>query len=262
MPTDPAGERDFYSMPMVYDVLHTPGTAEDVRGLARMAERFAGGSTHWLEPACGTGRYLRSAARLGVRAIGFDAEPGMVEYATESFAKITPKPRSFVAQMESFAGAPEAPKPGSIGFAFNPINTIRHLPSDDAMLAHFEQMARVLAPGGVYVVGLSLTIYELEQPSEDVWEGSRGRLHVRQVVNYLPAAHDRFERVVSHLEITRPSGIERVDSTYGLRSYNADEWCSLLDRAGWGVVAMVDEQALPIERLELGYGLFVLEPKR
>ena len=32
-------------------------------------------------------------------------------------------------------------KPGSVDFAFNPVNTIRHLESDRAMLDHFEQMA-------------------------------------------------------------------------------------------------------------------------
>lgn len=245
-------------MPLVYDTLHMPGTASEAAGLVTIADRYAPRGP-MLEPACGSGRYLRELARLGVRTIGFDTDPGMVGFARERAQRLAPAPAIFEARMERFMDAPGAPKPGSIAMAFNPINTIRHLDTDDAMLEHLGEMARALKPRGVYVVGASLTIRELEQPSEDVWEGSRGRLRVKQVVSYLPGIPaERFERVVSHLEITRPSGVEHVDCVYDLRTYTLDEWHDLIARAGWRIEAIVDEEGLPIEHLEMGYGLFVL----
>ena len=49
---------------------------------------------------------------------------------------------------------------GSIDAAFNPVNTIRHLESDRAMLRHFAQMADIMKPGAIYVVGVSLIDYD------------------------------------------------------------------------------------------------------
>ena len=245
-------------MPLVYDTLHLPGTASEVAGLVTIAERYAPKGP-MLEPACGSGRYLRGLAGLGVRTIGFDADEGMVAFAQSRSRSLTPTPAVFCARMESFMDSPDAPAPGSIAMAFNPINTIRHLETDEAMIEHLAAMGRALKPRGVYVVGASLTIRELEQPSEDVWEGTRGRLRVKQVVSYLPGVpSERFERVVSHLEITRPGGVEHVDCIYDLRTYTLDEWQALLARAGWKIVAIVDEEGLALEHLEMGYGLFVL----
>lgn len=261
-------EAGFYEDPSIYDILHTPGTAREVDGLERIADRFCrtkGGAkgrarNTWLEPACGTGRYLRVIAGRGKRAVGFDASEAMVAYVRERGARrSTSGIRVFAAAMESFVG-PEC-RAGSIGFAFNLINSFRHLMTDDAALAHLSEMRRALAVGGVYVVGISVTVYGVEHPSEDVWTARRGRTGVTQIVQYEPGTPGaRVEQVLSHLIIERPSGTTHVDSRYELRSYDAEEWHRLIARAGFRVAGIVDELGDDAEPTELGYRLYVLSP--
>jgi len=266
-PTLPAA-RDFYSMPHAYDVLHGPGTAADVTALERLAARFCRSPSRgrtWLEPACGTGRYLRVAARRGYRAIGFDLGPGMIAYAAAR-AERSPaarRPRFFVADMTDFDQGRRLPR---VDLAFNLINTFRHLPTDRAALAHLGAVSRVLRRGGVYAVGLSLSAYDLESPSEDVWTGRRGGTSVHQVVQFLPPLGRRgdgrrAERVLSHLIIRRGGRAEEhVDSAYALRGYDLRQWRRLVRDADMEIAGVTDQAGDDAEPTEPGYFVFVLRP--
>jgi SAM-dependent methyltransferase len=253
---------DWYEYPGWYDILHTPGTANEVDGLARIEGRFARASRRrlWLEPACGTGRLLRVAAGRGIAVAGFDRGERMIDYARASFASRGLKGRLFVADMTRFT------LPRRATFAFCPINTIRHLESDRAMLDHFACMRRALAPQGVYVVGTETCRYGVDFPTEDVWTGRRGHARIRQVVQYLPPSRrDRVERVVSHLVITTPKGEQHLSSAYDLRAYSRSEWDALLCRAGWRVLGVCDAEGRDALRgprggVIGGYGLYVLAP--
>lgn len=256
-----ASRSGLYDDPLVYDVLHAPGTGEEVDGLIAIERRFVPMDTPrlWLEPACGTGRYLREAAARGIAAIGFDLREGMIEYARER----TPAGAAcewFVGDMTDFARRVGRRR---VSLAFNLINTIRHLPSDEAMLAHLAEVERVLAPGGAYIVGLSLTAYGRESPSEDVWTGARGRLRVTQVVQYLPPRStgnpkSRSELVVSHLVLDRPTGVEHRDSSYRLRTYSLEQFRALVERSPLRIEASVDELGADAAASDGGYALLVL----
>ncbi len=252
-----------YADPSIYDILHASGTADDVNALERIEACFCAGATGtWLEPACGSGRYLRLAARRGKRVVGFDLEAHMIDYAKERARKAETDDRQklFVADMRSFADQIE---PNSIGLAFNLINTIRHLESDRHLLEHFEQIARSLDECGVYAVGISLTAYGLEMPSEDVWTGKRGTWEAMQAINSLPPAaeSDRAEQIYSHLTVTRPSGEEHIPSSYTLRTYNESQWRDVIDRSALRVLGVVDMLGEPAEPEEPGYAIWVLAPR-
>ena len=246
---------NLYDDPQVYDVLYTPGTARECDVLERIAHRWVrtpAARPVWLEPACGSGRYLRVLARRGHRLQGFDRNAGMVHYARAQ----APRARVFTADLLDFAAAV---RPQPVDFAFNLFNTIRHLETDAALLLHFAQMAQVLRPGGVYAVGLSFTAYGQELMDEDVWEGRRGALHIRQVAQYLPPGswepgqlaarpprRPRFERVISHMRITRGARVEDVDTHYDLRCYDARQWRSILSRSALQPVATLDMTGRPV----------------
>ena len=266
---------DFYEIPALYDILHAPGTAREVDGLERIARRFLRAAPahraghpaplRWLEPACGTGRYLRVLARRGHRAIGFDASRAMVDYARRRLrdAGLSARARVILAPMTDFAGRL---RPRSVHVAFNLINTIRHLHSDRAMLDHFGAVARVLKPGALYAVGISLSLYGIEQETEDVWQGTRGTCKVSQVVQYIPPdctpraprGGNRLERVISHLTITRPRGEEHRDSTYALRTYDLAQWQSLLRRSPFEVRVVLGDDGVEIAPPRIGYAIWVL----
>ena len=282
-----------YTDPRVYDVLHAPETPGEVRLLRRVAAKLGcdGAAPVWLEPACGSGRLLRAAARHGVRGYGFDISAPMIAYARECAAKVGGKagpkkkagakagaagavakaPKFFVADMRGFEAAAEAELGKALpkaDMAFNLINTIRHLGDDRAMLDHFVAVARVLKPGAAYVVGISLCSYGNEFETEDVWTGSRGGLRVTQTVQYLPASGRRgeaarAERVISHLTVIDSSAAaetseRHIDETYALRSYDLKQWNELIEKSALRVAATFDGEGKSIEPSEPGYVLYGL----
>ena len=260
---------DFYADPHVYDVLHAPGTRDDVASLLRIIRRFVPGREplRLLEPACGSGRLAIELAARGHACTGFDLSPVMVRYA-----KARAKERGvgrlatfFAGDMRTFA-ARRRLRP--FDAAFIPINSIRHLPSDTAMIDHLRQVRSVLRPGGVYLVGLSLCAYGLESETEDVWRGRRGGVSVSQVVQYLPPAGSRDshrnERVVSHMTVIR-RGHEpvHVDSAYVLRGYDLAQWRAITARAGMPIVGCVaSDGRRECRPAEPGYFVFALSAAR
>jgi SAM-dependent methyltransferase len=255
----PVSEIGLYTDPEIYDILHWPGTRAEFRGIMRAAARVLGpgtGSLTVLEPACGTGRLLRAAAEAGHRALGFDLAEPMVRYAAAKLGRHAGKRhRVFVADMTNFASVLGRTE---VDVAFCPINTIRHLESDDAMVRHFEQIAAVLRKGGVYLVGLTSSMPRHEAPSEDIWTGTRGRVKVQQVVSFIPPARGRFERVHSHLMVTTSRGTEHRDSSYRLRCYTLEQWTRLLGASVLKPAGTFDADGETIEPPRLGYAVWAL----
>jgi len=256
-----AAERD-YPPPSIYDILATPGTAAVGDLLQRLARRFVvGGKTRrWLEPACGTGRFLRLFAGRGLAVAGFDADPEMVAYARARLARrgLLRRARVFTADMADFG--PRV-APASFDVAFNVDNTLRHLAGDAALQAHFAQIQSALRPGGVYIVGLSLSDYAADFPEEDVWRAARGACRVTQVVNYLPPAGGggaRRERVLSHLVVERPGGAQHADHAYDLRCYDEVQWRTAVARSPLRLLAGLDANGNPREDRRLPYQIDVL----
>lgn len=268
-------------MPRLYDVLHTPGTADEVDGLERIARLFApaaligkgqskaGAAPVWLEPACGTGRYLRVLAKRGYRAIGFDLMPEMVEYSVSRGAMrlsgrgAVASAQVFAADMATFDGGMRGVK---VDFAFNLINTIRHLDSDEEMLGHFRAMARVMTREAVYAVGISLSAYGRERDDEDVWRARRGGTRVTQVVQYLPPTAktgkaSRIENVVSHLTVQMGKEARDITSAYTLRTYDLKQWNRLIERSPLRLLAAVDEYGNETIPVEPGYAVYLLKRK-
>jgi SAM-dependent methyltransferase len=247
-----------YGDPSTYDVLMGPGTATELDALARVEKRFAprvGAGAAWFEPACGTGRLLRGAARRGRRVAGYDGEPAMLAYAR---GRLAPEAARRVVVADLAAAPAGLRRLGLADLAFCPWNTLRHLGDDDAMLAHFAQVRALLRAGGVYAVGLSLQDWALADDDEDVWRGARGRLVVTQVVTYLPLPARR-ERVISHLMVARPQGALHLDHVYDLRTYTQAQWLRLLARSPLQRVAVCDIAGRPVaDDAALAYRLEIL----
>ncbi len=249
-----------YVEPQLYDVVNAPDTAAEVRALERCARRFAarsGPGSRWLEPACGTGRYLRALLRHGRRVTGYDPLPDMLAYAARRLARVGTDWQLRDARFTTPAAHLTDLAPFDV--AFCPVNSLRHLRDDRAVLAHFEQIAALLAPDGVYLVGLDLHDSEC-RPDEDVWESARGRLRVRQAIQYLPPeGRARVEQVVISMMVMRPRGTEYRNCTYPLRTYTEAQWSDLLDRSALRRTAVCDASGRPREgTARLPYQLEVL----
>lgn len=251
-----------YKDPIVYDILHEPGTDAEIRMLERVWWRVSASSPRTaLEPACGTGRYLTRMARAGWSVRGFDIDPAMVKFSRERLREQNASGwRVWADRFDTFGSRVKA---GSIGLAFCPINSIRHVASDAELTRHLKQIRRVLAPSGVYAVGISLSAYGLEAPTEDVWSGSRRGVRVKQVVSYTPAKggsnrSDRAERVDSVLEIRQRGRVEIRSSSYSLLSYSREQWEAAIAKSGLRIIGMVNEFASKFDPGRIGYAIWLL----
>lgn len=259
---DAEAVQGLYADPALYDILYTPGTAAEIDALERIERALAAGShlrpdRLWFEPACGTGRCLRVAAGRGRRVAGFDREPALLAYAAARLARGPrgagrPRARLFTADLADFAAAAARAglRPDSVDLAFITVNSLRHLGTDRAMLAHFAQVRDLLRPGGLYLVGISLTDYRWLWPDEDLWTAARGRCRVSQLVNWLPpepgTPRARQERAISHLTVTRPGGTLHLDDAYDLRCYDLRQWRRLVGASALASAGSFDARGRPL----------------
>ena len=229
-----------YHLPSYYDILNTPGTADDITLYERIARQFNVTANNWLEPGCGTGRHLRVLSRRGYHAWGYDNDAEMLAYATRSLKKRGLMARLYQASMDRFI---EPVQRVAFDVAINPHSTIRHLDSERKILAHLNQISACLRPGGLYIVGLSLSRYGIDRKVTDRWLATRGCVHVRQDITYTPPSQGkRVEYVDSRLTITRPSRIEKHIDGYRLRTYDAKQWERTVHRSMLKTVAILDER--------------------
>ncbi|MEM1166008.1 MAG: class I SAM-dependent methyltransferase [Planctomycetota bacterium] len=254
---------DWYQLPTWYDAIHRAGTAAEVTGLERVALTYtrSRGTMRWFEPACGTGRYLREAASRGVACAGLDLEPAMIDYARAAAARRGLTIELRVGDMTDF----RARQPADLAFCL--VNSLRHLPSDRALLDHLGCIERALKRGGVYIVGLNTTVFAGETESEDVWDATHGRTEYRQIATYLPSegpgTRDRFETVINHLVRRTPTAEIHADNTYQLRCYSMPQWLDVLRRSPFDAVAATDEDGNEVATQRdiadvWGYAWFVL----
>jgi SAM-dependent methyltransferase len=96
--TQEKGERDYYARTYDAWVEDWPGEIDFYRDLAAQVKAEAGAV---LEVACGTGRVAIHLLRDGVRLVGFDLSPSMLEVAQHKSAGL-PNARWVEADMRSF----------------------------------------------------------------------------------------------------------------------------------------------------------------
>lgn len=215
-----------YADPALYDLIHAEGTDDEVWFLAQLAEIHGCGVKTALEPACGTGRYLAGLLRRGWTVEGYDLAPGMLAFARKRLAGWGRRVRLARGEMSSYR-----PK-GRFGLIFNVLSTFRHLMTEEDALSHLTLMAGALEPGGLFVLGLDLSIYGQDEPDEEVYECRQGGRTAKHVLMSIPAEPGtRREKIINF--VTTPKGKKEtvLESTYDLRSYSAAEIAELVEKS-------------------------------
>jgi SAM-dependent methyltransferase len=267
MSSDTCNDRTLYVHPSWYDTLHTPGTAWEVDVLQDLARRHtparSRGKRMWLEPGCGSGRYVRLLARRGQTCVGVDMSAEMVRYAAG---------RARSAREQYVQGdmrrMHELPLGARVDVCFCLHNTIRHLQRDADIAQHLRSVGRVLAPGGVYIVGTSLAEGPDLQPAETAWQGKRGTLHVREAMQFegVRGARGRWvERASGVVLVSRGrTMIASIDVGYMLWTGGVARWKRILTRAGMREIDVTDAHGRSVSDTRAsgtGYLLRVLRLK-
>jgi SAM-dependent methyltransferase len=160
----------FYD-PIVYDAT-AQGVPGDVEFFVELAKEAHGAGLPVLELACGTGRVAIPIAREGVRVVGLDVTPAMLDRAREksaNFANVC----WVEGDMRSFA------LEDRFGLVYIPARSFQHLLTVEDQLSCLRCIHQHLAPGG----RLAIDIFNPDIVAIAQWMTSkRGGLqsHVRQ----------------------------------------------------------------------------------
>lgn len=253
-----------YARAEVYDALHAPTAGAAARQVLAIAKRVGAPLDGvWYEPACGSGRVLIALAGLKgmerARLRGVDLEPAMVRMGRRRVREEGLGGRVRVALGDMSVHEPAAMK-GKVGVALCLDNSVRHLGSDAAMVRHLTCVRRMLAPGGVYLVGVGLMGEFGEFASEDVVRARVNREVWSQVFSFVPpevgvrGAEGRRERVYVHLS----AGEIEESSAYVLRTYTLEQWGAVVRKAGMVEAGVRDERGRELGLDRVGYGVRVL----
>ena len=154
-------ELDWYETPLYYDIIFDVDTVREADFLEAVYARYVlSRGKRVLEPASGSGRLLIELARRGWRATGFDSSEAMLRYSRQRLEQEGLSARLVHARMQDFELA------GPYDLAHCLVSTFKYLLEEGDARSHLERVAGALAPGGVYVLGMHLSEYELEGGDE------------------------------------------------------------------------------------------------
>ena len=212
----PAGVSAYDSIARLYDPWSISVT-EDVGFYVEEAVR-AGSPV--VELGVGTGRIAVPTAAAGVRVIGVDSSPGMLEVCREH-AQLA----GVAELLDLRLGEVEAPPvPEHVGLVTCPFRSFLHLPDDEARLRALRAARELLVPGGRFV-------FDVFEPSAEDIEETHGRWLEREPGIWERADWDSRARTLT-LSVRGASG----STWFVLAWLSRDEWQALIEAAGFQVI--------------------------
>jgi SAM-dependent methyltransferase len=202
--------------------LYDPWSAsvvEDVGFYLGEARRFGGPV---VELGVGTGRIAIPIAAEGIRVIGVDSSPGMLEVCRER------------AEEAGVAGLVDLrlgdlrspPVAEQVELVLCPFRSFMHLHTDKERLAALDAARELLMNGG-------RLIFDVFAPGDDDIAETHGRWLEREPGIFERADWDTATRTLT-LSVRGPSG----ETTMALAWLSADEWRELVERAGFEIDAL------------------------
>jgi SAM-dependent methyltransferase len=190
---------------------------EDVKFYVEEAER-AGSPV--VELAVGTGRIAVPTAAAGIRVIGIDSSPAMLDVCREraELAGVADLIDLRVGELEA------PPVDERVGLVTCPFRSFLHLLDDEARLRALRAAWELLVPGGRLV-------FDVFAPGADDIADTHGRWLEREPGIFERADWDSPARTLT-LSVRGDSGA----TTFTLAWLSPDEWRALLERTGFQVL--------------------------
>ena len=164
-----------YNLPLYYDIAFAWDLNPELDFFERLYERFVPFDVQRiLEPACGTGRFLRAFPTRGYVITGYDRSPEMLAFASARIAE------AGIAEMaEAVQGEMASAKyDREFDMALNSINSLGYLLTDEEIILHFKLTGEALRPGGIYVVHIACALDCEPDPEGDTWTTERDGISV------------------------------------------------------------------------------------
>jgi SAM-dependent methyltransferase len=202
--------------------LYDPWSRSVVEDVSFYVEEARQAAPPVVELGVGTGRIAVPIAADGIRVIGIDSSPGMLDVCREH------------AQLAGVNGLVELhlgdlrapPLAGPFELVLCPFRAYLHLHTDEERLEAFRAAHDLLAPGG-------RLIFDVFRPAPDDIAETHGRWLEREPKIFERAEWDTAARTLT-LSVRGPSG----ETTMALAWLSHREWRELLERAGFEVEAL------------------------
>lgn len=215
---------DWYQTPIYYDMIFDVGSSHEADFLVGAWEKHhqldrIPSPPFVLEPACGSGRLMIEMHRRGWQPHGFDAHPGMIDFARHRFRETGTKAKVWLDRMECF----QVPGKARYPLAHCLVSTFKYLLTEHDARAHLHAVGEVLLPGGIYLLGLHLSDYARTTCEHERWTATRDGMEVVcNIRGWPPNPKTREEKVRSRLAVT-PAGqpVQRHETSWIFRTYNA-----------------------------------------
>ena len=211
----PAGVSKYDSIARLYDPWSVSVT-EDVEFYVEEAQK-AGSPV--VELGVGTGRIAVPTAAAGIRVIGVDSSPGMLQVCREA-AELA----GVAGLLDLRLGEVEAPPVDErVGLVTCPFRSFLHLLDDDARLRALRAARELLVPGGRFV-------FDVFAPSAADIADTNARWLEREPGIWERADWDSRARTLT-LSVRGESG----ETSFVLAWLSNDEWRARLEQAGFQV---------------------------
>ena len=211
----PSGVSKYDSIARLYDPWSVSVT-EDVEFYVEEAQK-AGSPV--VELGVGTGRIAVPTAAAGIRVIGVDSSPGMLEVCREA-AELA----GVAGLLDLRLGEVEAPPVDErVGLVTCPFRSFLHLLDDDARLRALRAAHELLVPGGRFV-------FDVFEPSAADIADTNARWLEREPGIWERADWDSRARTLT-LSVRGESG----ETSFVLAWLSNDEWRARLEQAGFQV---------------------------
>jgi SAM-dependent methyltransferase len=175
-----------------------------------------------VELGVGTGRIAVPIAAEGIRVIGVDSSPGMLDVCREAASV------AGVAELVDLrlGDLREPPVEERVELVLCPFRSFLHLHTDEERLRALRAVGEMLVPGGRLV-------FDVFAPGADDIADTHGRWLEREPEIFERADWDTEARTLT-LSVRGPGG----ETTMTLAWLSADEWRALIERAGFEVEAL------------------------
>jgi SAM-dependent methyltransferase len=202
--------------------LYDPWSRSVVEDVSFYVEEARRATPPVVELGVGTGRIAVPIAAAGIRVIGIDSSPGMLDVCREH-AQLAGVNRLVELHLGDLRSPPVE---GPFELVLCPFRSYLHLRSDEERLAALRAAYELLEPGG-------RLIFDFFRPAPDDIAETHGRWLEREPKIFERADWDTAARTLT-LSVRGPTG----ETTMALAWLSEREWRELLVRAGFEVDAV------------------------
>jgi SAM-dependent methyltransferase len=223
-PNSHDGSNNCYDYPEYWDLAFRDETQLEADFFEAAFKRFAERPVkRLLEPGCGGGRLVVEMARRGFESTGFDISESAIDYLRKRLGEQGLSAEVYVDDMTNFQVAQP------VDAIFNTFNTFRHMLDEQSSLSHLQAVARALAPGGLFILGLHIIPPDADDEDEESWPAEEDSVHVTVDMQILETDWTERQEVL-RFDLHVKDGAKEIElsTDYTLRLYRVEQIRSLL----------------------------------